>query len=310
MNRDSFIKYLQFEKRYSPHTISAYRSDLDQFFNYLKKQNLKIDSPASITHFQIRNWIVALLQGEVNQKSKKATKNTTEKLTTRSVNRKLSTLKTYFRFLVKRGIIDQNPMQKIASPKSEKKLPQFLSKQQMQSIFQEIEQTDGYAGILAQIVFQLLYATGIRRAELIGLTNNQVNLKEQYIRVIGKGNKERIIPIAPGLADTLHIYIAAKEKHIETSTSDRFLQSSKGKALYPVLVNRIVNQYVGKVSTMKHKSPHLLRHTFASLLLNNGAPLNAIKDLLGHSNLQATQIYTHTSIKKLKEVYKQAHPRA
>ncbi len=201
-------------------------------------------------------------------------------------------------------------MQKIAAPKSEKKLPQFLSKQQMQSIFQEIEQVDGYAGILAQTVIQLLYATGIRRAELIGLTDKQVNLKELYIRVIGKGNKERIIPIAPGLADTLYIYIAARKKYIGSNTSDRFLQSIKGKALYPVLVYRIVNQYVGKVSTMKHKSPHLLRHTFATLLLNNGAELNAIKELLGHSNLQSTQIYTHASIKKLKEIYKQAHPRA
>ncbi len=290
-----FINYLKFEKRYSPHTITAYTKDLDQFDSFLKSE-YDVLNANEVSYQMVRSWIVGLI--ELN-------------ISARSVNRKLSTLKSYFKYLTKEELIDENPMPKVQSPKTSKKLPVFVDRESMETLFSEDIFSSDFDGTRNRLIIEMFYMTGIRLSELINLENTNIDFYQQSIKVLGKRNKERIIPISAGLIDSIKKYIEIRDKNVEVSEqNDYFYVTIKGKKLYEKLAYHIVNLYLGKVSTLQKKSPHVLRHTFATHMLNNGADLNAIKEILGHSNLAATQVYTHNTIEKLKTIYKQAHPRA
>jgi integrase/recombinase XerC len=290
-----FINYLKFEKRYSPHTITAYTKDLDQFDSFLKSE-YDVLNANEVSYQMVRSWIVGLIEQDISA---------------RSVNRKLSTLKSYFKYLTKEELIDENPMPKVQSPKTSKKLPVFVDRESMEILFSEDIFSSDFEGIRNRLIIEMFYMTGIRLSELINLENSNIDFYQQSIKVLGKRNKERIIPISAELIDSIKKYIEIRDKNVEVSEqNDYFYVTIKGKKLYEKLAYHIVNLYLGKVSTLQKKSPHVLRHTFATHMLNNGADLNAIKEILGHSNLAATQVYTHNTIEKLKNIYKQAHPRA
>lgn len=291
----SFIQYLKFEKRYSAHTITAYSNDLQQFQDFLTKtyEGTDIKSPS---HIYIRSWIASLMNDG--------------NMTGRSINRKISSLKTFYKFLKKQGYISKNPMQKIVSPKVSKKLPVFVEERNIQKLFSSIEFSDDFDGARARLILAILYSTGMRLSELINLRVRDIQLYDLTIKVLGKGNKERIIPIDFGLADEIRHYLKFRNDLLPDNREDYILLTDKGKKLYAKFVYNLVNRYLGIITTVDKKSPHTLRHTFATHLLNNGAELNAIKELLGHANLSATQVYTHNTIEKLKDIYKQAHPKA
>lgn len=291
---NSFIEYLKFEKRYSQHTIISYQTDLEQFSAFLASQ---YDSPAlsAITAGYIRSWLAEMRS---------------ENITPKSLNRKISSLKSFFKFLMKQGIVEQSPLTTIVSPKISKRLPSFVSESDMQTLQNYVEFPDTWKGRTDKLLLELFYATGMRLSELTGLKEHQVDKANSQVKVLGKGNKERIIPISPDLIKQLTLYIADKKKMLtETGSSSLFI-SDKGKPLYPKYVYNVVNSNLALVTTLQKKSPHILRHTFATHLTNNGADLNAVKELLGHSSLAATQIYTHNTIDKLKDVFKKAHPKA
>lgn len=294
MNISSFIQYLQFEKRCSAHTITAYQNDLIQFFSFLEKQ-YEIKDISTVCYQQIRSWTVQMMN---------------EKISASSINRKLSTLKTYFKFLIKKGEIEKNPMQKVISPKTAKRLPVFVDEKSTENLFQQINFGEGFSGLRDKLILEILYATGMRRAELMGLTNRSVDLKSCQLKVLGKGNKERIIPFENHLQILIKQYNSEKNKTFEIMNHDFLLVTDDGEKMYPQFVYRTVKKYLSLITTVEKKSPHILRHTFATHLLNNGAEINAIKELLGHASLAATQVYTHNTIDKLKEIYKQAHPKA
>lgn len=291
--KDAFIKYLRYEKRMSAHTVSAYESDLDQFYFYLKN----VYSVSEITHVNhsiIRSWIVSLMEN---------------KISARSVNRKISTLKSYYKFLLREKILELNPMHKIQAPKSPKRLPVFIEESKMNALVEDVKFEDDFEGRRNLLIIEMLYSTGIRRSELVNLKESDINFQNLTIKVLGKRNKERLIPITGGLRTLIKEYMEAKRKSIEAKTDYLFL-TEKGNQIYPAAVYRIVRKLLEQVTTLSKKSPHVLRHTFATHLLNNGANLNAIKELLGHANLSATQVYTHNTIEKLKNVYLKAHPKA
>ena len=297
MHIPNFLQYLQFEKRYSQHTVKSYKTDLEQFYSFLS-DTYDLKSVQQVTHSIIRSWIVKLLEQDISA---------------RSINRKIATLKTYFKFLIREGKIKKNPVNKVASLKNSKKLPEFVDQESIHILFDQIEFENSFEGLRDRLVLELLYATGIRRSEIIGLTNQAVDEKNCTIKVLGKRNKERLIPYNSPLNDLIKIYKENRDNSIEVNTTDAngpLLVTNKGKIFYPKLVYRIVNKYLSMITTLNKRSPHILRHTFATHLLNNGADINAIKELLGHANLAATQVYTHNTIDKLKDVYKQAHPRA
>ncbi len=289
----SFLEYIKFEKRYSEHTILAYQNDLEQFFKFLH-EIYSITSPIDIKHTYVRAWIVSLMQ---------------EGKTVKSINRKLSCLKSFFKFLLKRGNISLNPMSKIISPKQGKRLPSYIDQKAMETLFERLEGGKGYESVRDRLIIELLYLTGIRRAELIGLKKEDLDLEQGLIKVKGKGKKQRLIPIVGGLGENLKNYLRILEENFENGEPYLFL-TTRGKKLYPKLVYLIVKNNLSLVSSIEQKSPHVLRHSFATHLSNNGAELNAIKELLGHSNLSATQIYTHNSIDRLKTIYQNAHPKA
>jgi integrase/recombinase XerC len=298
---DDFSNYLSYEKRFSPHTITAYTKDLHQFETYLKDQ-YETDELKLINHVMIRSWLVELIN---------------DKLTSRSVGRKLSTLKTFYKFLLKEGIVDVNPLAKVQPPKMEKRLPVFVEEMPMQRLLDEkgtdpegnaIEFGVDYKGSRNKLLIMLFYSTGIRLSELIGLQQRDIDFYKQTIKVLGKRNKERIIPITKELSLEIANFIEMKSG---LGMQDQFLLlTDKGEKLYPKLVYNIVKAYLTKVTSIEKRSPHVLRHTFATHLLNKGADLNAIKELLGHASLAATQVYTHNSIERLKSIYKNKHPRA
>jgi integrase/recombinase XerC len=290
--KDRFLAYIQYEKRYSPHTVTAYRIDLDQFFNFLSIQ-YNATELSGIDHSMIRSWLVSLIE---------------EGNSPRSVNRKITTLKSFYRFLLKEGLVNDNPLRKITPPKSAKKLPEFIEKGKMSLLLDEMNPGDGYCGLRDRIILEMFYNTGIRLSELINLQEKDVDFHNGTIKVLGKRNKERLIPFSQKFGILLKEYVKEKQKTFDYLPS-LFLTDSGGK-MYPKKVYLIVKKYLSNVTTLDKKSPHVLRHTFATHLLNNGADLNAVKELLGHANLSATQIYTHNTIEKLKEIYKQAHPRA
>lgn len=289
-----FLKYLELEKRFSTHTITAYKSDLLQFFAYLE-DIYSLTSILEVRHFHIRAWIVELMQN---------------KITPRSINRKLSTLKTYYKFLKRRKEIQENPMLKVIAPKVGKRLPVVVKEIELENLFEKINFGEGYAAVRDEMVMEMLYSTGMRRSELINLTPNDLDFFNDQVKVLGKGNKERLIPFARPLADRLKNYLEIRNDEFELGATDSLFLTGKGKIMYPKLVYNLVKKYLSQITTVEQRSPHVLRHSFATHLSNNGADLNAIKELLGHSSLAATQVYTHNSIEKLKRVYQQAHPKA
>ena len=290
-----FLNYIEFERRYSVHTLNSYAKDLEQFSDFIR-ETYQVEKARDIDFVFIRSWIAFLME---------------EGNSPRTVNRKISTLKSYFRYLLKVGKIDDNPVLKITGPKVRKKLPVFIEEKSMELLITAFEDPETFEEARDRLVVELFYATGIRRAELIGLQLSDVNMDSRLIKVLGKRNKERLIPIHDSLFFLIDLYLSFKEKAIPLQSQEAyFFLTVKGKKMYPKLVYRIVNNYLSRVSTQKKKSPHVLRHTFATHMLNHGADLNAVKELLGHSNLAATQIYTHNTIEKLKNIYKLAHPKA
>ncbi|HXI00635.1 MAG TPA: tyrosine-type recombinase/integrase [Sphingobacteriaceae bacterium] len=284
-----FIQYLQFEKRYSPHTISAYNKDLLQFSEFIAQSQSDIHA---VSHYDIRSWMVELMDQKTDPKT---------------INRKISTLRSFYKFLMREQLIDKDPVIQIKGPKVGKRLPVIIEEDKINSLLDQFEFPDNFGGLRDKLVIELLYGTGMRLAELVSLKESGINRYESNIRVLGKRSKERIIPLNKSLIKLLEQYCDEKNKLFD---NEMLIVTDQGKKAYPKLVYRIVHYYLTKVSTQTKKSPHVLRHTFATGLLNNGADLNAIKELLGHSSLAATQIYTHNSVERLKAVYKQAHPKA
>ena len=287
MQKERFLHFLEHEKRYSVHTLKSYSTDLEQFIQFLSSE-FQVNTVKDVNFQFVRSWIARLLSNNISA---------------RSVNRKITTLKTYFRFLLQENMIKQSPMQKIISPKTSKKLPVFVEEIKMDELLNEIDFGEGFLAQRDRLILELFYFTGIRLSELINLRNKDIDFSNSTILVLGKRNKERLIPL---ISD-----IVSKIKKLSTSNKSPFLfTTEEGKQISTKQVYRLVNKYLSMVTSLDKKSPHILRHTFATHMLNNGADINAIKELLGHANLSATQAYTHNTIEKLKTVYKQAHPRA
>ncbi len=291
-NIPDFLEYLLYQKRYSTHSITAYKNDLTSFHQFAEMEGFK--KIEEINHLIIRKWLISLMENG---------------LEARSINRKISSLKSYYKFLIREGRVQINPMSKIINPKMSKKLPEFVEKAQMDNMFDWDNVFDaGFEGIRNRTIILLFYNTGMRLSELRGLKKNDIDFSNLHLKVLGKRNKERIIPFTIDFKKDLLLYlqsIPADYCHTEYLFAQR-----NGKSLYPKLIYNIVNETLAKITTLRKKSPHVLRHTFATHMLNNGADLNAIKEILGHANLSATQVYTHNSIEKLKKTYKQAHPKA
>jgi len=290
--KDRFLEYIQYEKRYSPHTVTAYRIDLDQFFAFLSAQ-YQIAEIKEVDHAMVRSWLVFLIeQGD----------------SPRSVNRKLTCLKSFYRFLVKEGAVENNPMRRIVSLKTSKRLPEFVETEKMSVLIEQMEGNEGFPALRNRIILEMFYNTGIRLSELLRMKETDIDFHSNNIKVLGKRNKERLIPFTKKFGTLLKKYLEEKEKNF--GQLPKLFLTDSGGTIYPKLIYLIVRKHLAGVTTLDKKSPHVLRHTFATHLLNNGAELNAVKELLGHSNLAATQIYTHNTIEKLKKIYKQAHPRA
>ncbi|MFD0751205.1 tyrosine-type recombinase/integrase [Mucilaginibacter calamicampi] len=293
---ERFIQYIQFEKRYSPHTVSAYRSDLDQFMGFLNNPEVIVTHPDQITHHHIRNWMVEMMGNQI---------------ASRSISRKIATLRKYFKFLLADGVIAVNPASKIHTPKIPKNLPVVVEDARLTQMLDSDDIfNDDFAGTRDKLVIEMLFGTGMRLAEMVGLKENDIDDYEGTVKVLGKRNKQRIIPLNSELRTLLTKYLALKKSENFDNKSLTLIVTNKGTDIYPKLVYLIVQKYLSHISTQSKRSPHVLRHTFATSLLNKGADLNAIKELLGHANLSATQIYTHNSVERLKSIYKLAHPKA
>lgn len=287
-----FLDYLRFEKRYSKHTVISYENDLISFFDYLVTQYGEMPLP-QISHVYIRSWLAALKDGG---------------MTSKTINRKISTLKSFFKYNLKTGAVTQTPMTRIVAPKNEKRLPGFVEESDIQTLFSRVEFPDNWQGKTERLLLRLFYSTGMRLSEVIQLKDGQVNPSVRTLKVLGKGNKERIIPVSPELMDEIQAYRQERKKEFEDV--GYLLVDDKGRALAPRKVYSMVRKYLDLVTTVEKRSPHVLRHSFATHLMNNGADLNAVKELLGHSSLAATQVYTHNTIDKLKDIHKKAHPKA
>ena len=292
--KETFLDYLQFEKRYSDHTILSYRTDLVQFEKFIVEETGDSD-PSNADGKLIRSWVVRLMDSGQNAST---------------VNRKISTLKSFYKYLMRGQQINKNPMDKVLSPKQSKKLPAFVEADKMDLLLDEYKFGDDFRGVRNRLIIEILYITGMRQAELIGLEEGDVDLYEQNVKVTGKRNKQRIVPFDRAYLDIINSYISLRKEEFPQSAYPNLFLTDKGKPLYPKFVYKVVNTYLRFVTTMEHRSPHILRHTFATHMLNSGADLNAIKEILGHANLSATQVYTHNTFEKLVTIYKQAHPRA
>lgn len=288
-----FLQYLEFEKRYSAHTLTAYKGDLEEFCLFIEHEYAQKDV-ITANYMQIRSWLVTLIEN---------------KLSPRTVTRKISTLKSFYHYLLCHQEISINPMTKILSPKTGKKLPVFVEKEKMETLLNGKEFDNDFEGIRDRLIIELLYCTGMRLSELINIKIKDVDVYNSTVKVLGKRNKERIIPVLNHLNNLIKTYLESTHPTPEENASN-LITTVKGKKVYPKLIYRTVNTYLSKITTADKKSPHVLRHTFATHMLNNGSELNAIKELLGHANLSATQVYTHNTIEKLKSIYKQAHPKA
>jgi len=282
----SFLTYLEFEKKGSKYTVLSYKNDISHFFKHIGDVNL-----SDVTSRDVRAWVSVLSE---------------EGIAPRSINRKLTAVRSFFYFLQRQGKLNQNVARKVHTLKAKKRLPFFVEEEKMTTLLDKIEFTKDFAGLRDKVVIELLYTTGIRRSELLGLTTKSIDWAESSLKVLGKRKKERIIPLLPECASLIKEYLQEREK---ISQCDFLIETDTGEKPYANLIYRIVHKYLGEVTTIDKKSPHVLRHSFATHLLNNGADINDIKELLGHANLSATQIYTHNSFEKLKKVYQQAHPR-
>jgi len=287
----TYLQYLEYEKRYSPHTIDAYRRDLSQFAGFLSDSG---EQTEGIDFRVIRRWVVALVS---------------EGDSSRTVNRKVVSLRSYFKYLMKQGLATVNPMEKVGLLKIDKNIPVFVTADKMDELLdEEPVDTADFKTKRDRMVLELFYMTGIRLSELIRLTDSDVDAAAMNIKVLGKRNKERLIPLTTQFCSALGQYISLKKSTFPDA--DRLFVLNSGKPLYERWVQRLTGRELGTVTTMKKRSPHVLRHSFATNMLDNGAELNAIKEILGHANLAATQVYTHSSLKRIKKVYQQAHPRA
>jgi len=289
---EDFLHHLRYEKRYSPATLTAYGKDLAQAAEYLSR-TYGIAEVQEITHQHLRSWLVDL-RGEG--------------LEARSLNRKLSAVSSLFKFLIRTGIVEGNPAKSLHGMRTPQRLPQFLKEEETAMLLGETQFSDGFAGATERLALELLYACGLRRAELVGLREDEVEHSLRQIRVLGKGGKVRLVPVPAALLEDITAYIQLKG---EVPGADRtaLLVTEKGEPIYGMWVYRLARKYLAQVSTLKKTSPHVLRHTFATQLLTNGANIQAIKELLGHSSLAATQVYTHTSIDHLKDLHRRLHPR-
>lgn len=287
-----FLNYLKFERRYSFHTLEAYQLDLEQFFQFLASQ---FESPglSNISSSMVRSWLAEMKSDQISS---------------RSINRKISSLKSFFKYLLKTGVLVATPMTAVVSPKTQKRLPVYVEKKQMEELFLYMPFSDDWKGKTERLILLLFYSTGMRLSELMNLKPGQIDLANAQVKVLGKGNKERIIPASADLMEQLKNYIA--ERPAETVAGSPLFVNEVGKPLHSRTVYGWVNARLKQVTTIDKKSPHVLRHSFATHLMNNGADINAVKSLLGHSSLAATQVYTHNTIEQLKKVYQKAHPKA
>ena len=291
---ESFVNYLVYEKRYSPNTIISYKNDIKQFYKYIENSYSVYDIKG-INHYMIRSWLVDLMQNDISPKS---------------INRKFSSLRTYFLFLKREGKIDVNPTKKVIPPKTGKRLPSIVQKKEMDFLLDELVFSENFHGYRDKVIISILYNTGMRRAELINLKDHDFDYVSGTVKVLGKGNKERIIPLTYDVISLLKTYMDIRNSFFENNSFNYTILTDKGNKLYPKFVYNVVTKYLSMVSSVDKKSPHVLRHSIATHLADEDVELNAIKTMLGHANLSATQIYTHNSIEKLKRAYKKAHPKA
>ena len=289
----SFLNYLELERKYSAHTITAYRADLESFFSFLESE-YDIKEAAEVSYPLVRSWLVVLTQNG---------------LTNRSINRKTASLKAYFKFLQKTGDLERSPLSKHRALKVKQEIQVPFSKDEVNAVLGELSTGHDFQSLRDLVMVALFYATGMRRSELINLKDADVDFSSRTLKVLGKRNKERIIPLIDWILDILKAYLQARNQQFAAQYLGYLLVTDKGEKLYDTFVYRTINRYFSRTSQKNKTSPHMLRHTFATHLLNNGADLNAVKELLGHSSLASTQVYTHTSIAELSKVYKNAHPR-
>ena len=290
---DTFLKYLRFERNYSEKTIVSYRIDLEEFEDYLKKVDAEKEL-FSVDADLVRSWMVYLME---------------KGRSVATVNRKLSSLRSFYRFLLRRRIVSLDPMLKVVGPKKQKTLPSFLRIQEMDRLLDECSADEDFEGVRDRLILEMFYATGMRLSELIGLSDADVDLSAKLLKVTGKRNKQRLIPFGEELWADLLGYIKLRNETLPDRDEALFVRKD-GKRMYPGLVYKLVRRNLSKVATLKKRSPHVLRHTFATAMLNGNAELQAVKELLGHESLATTEIYTHTTFEELKKVYEQAHPRA
>ncbi|MCK9312099.1 MAG: tyrosine-type recombinase/integrase [Bacteroidales bacterium] len=291
---DEFLQYIRYEKNYSTHTVVAYKRDLSQLLEYVTSE-YQITQPELIDSDMLRSWMVNMMENGISA---------------RSVNRKLSCLKSFWHFLIRQGYVEHNPVQKVLAPKTKKPIPVFLKEEEMEELLDTVkENNQDFVSERDHLILDLFYSTGMRLSELIGLSDEQVDLDACLLRVTGKRNKQRLIPFGNELKNAIIAYQIKRNKEILNKPS-RLLVRENGSPLYPQLVYRMVHKQLSEVATLSKSSPHILRHTFATTLLNRGAELNAVKELLGHRSLSATEVYTHTTFAELKKEYKLAHPRA
>lgn len=288
----SFLNYIEFERRYSKHTLESYTNDLLQFDAFLKPYEKEV---AQALHIDVRNWMVSMME---------------QKITPRSINRKISTLQSFYKFLLRKGEIKKSPLAKVQTPKTSKRLPVFVELPGIEKLLKDTEFAEGYEGLRDRIIIELLYGTGMRRSELINLKETDFDSYNSQVKVLGKGNKERIIPVHTQLSAAIKKFIEQKRAAVDEQQGNFLIVNPNGKKLDTTTVYTCVKKHLNLVTTVDKRSPHTLRHTFATHLMNNGADINAVKELLGHTSLAATQVYTHNTIDKLKNIYKQAHPKA
>lgn len=291
--KETFFNDIKSQRNYSEHTLVAYKKDINQFADFILQEfDTNLENASSD---MIRSWVVQLIENDY---------------TKTSLHRKISSLKVFYKYLISQDCIKSNPASKISLPKQEQKLPTVLSEKQLSQLLDELDYPDTFEGRRDRLIIEMLYQTGIRRAEIVDLYTNNIDFYNLTIKVTGKGNKQRIIPVDGKLTNLIKAYLHYRNSLEFENISNRLFVTKKGTAIYAKLIYRIVNGYLHSVSTASRKSPHVLRHSFATHMLNNGADINVVKELLGHSSLNATQVYTHNTIDKIKSIYKQAHPRA
>lgn len=294
-HEQAFFNYLTTEKRCSPHTFQAYQADISHFLAFVQG-TYDLKEAHEVTHTMVRDWIILLLEDEG--------------LSASSVNRKISAVKSYFRYLKKKKRVDHNPVQRIVAPKKPGKLPQFVDEKSMDRLFGEIEFPTDFEGTRDRLILDMFYQTGIRVSELIHVQLKDIDRSRGFIRILGKRQKERFVPFVTELETALDIYLARRAELLSLEDESFLFVTASGKKMYPSLVYKRVHTYLNHVTSIQKKSPHVIRHTFATHMLNRGADLHTIKEILGHANLAATQVYTHNSLEKMKNMYNQAHPRA